>query len=77
MPTITINRPARSPRALPEHARVSLLHDFPDVGLNAGATGTVVFVYEGGANYEVEFLDGKKRPVVLTVEAGDIALLEE
>lgn len=77
MPTMTINRPAGSPCVLPEHARVRLLHDFPDDCLKVGATGTIVFVYEGGADYEVEFLEGKKRPVVLTVEVGDIALLEE
>lgn len=77
MPTMTINRPAGRPSALPEHARVRLLHDFPDVGLKAGAAGTIVFVYDGGVDYDVEFLEGQKRPIVLTVEAGDIALLEE
>ena len=77
MPTMTTSRPSGSASALPEHARVRLLRAFPDVGLAGGATGTIVFVYEGGEDYEVEFLEGKSRPVVLTVEASDVALVEE
>lgn len=59
------------PAALPEHSRVRLLRAVPKAGLAKGAEGTIVHVYEEGG-YEVEFLGGLKRPVVLTLEADEI-----
>lgn len=40
---------------------VVLETDLPEYGLKAGDIGTVVFVYEGGKGFEVEFvtLDGE------------------
>lgn len=45
---------------------VVLITDLPEHGLKAGDLGTVVFVHEGGAGYEVEFmtLDGETIAVV-------------
>ncbi len=60
-----------SPTALPEHSRVRLLRAMPKVDLTKGAEGTIVHVYEEGG-YEVEFLSGLTRPVVLTLEADEI-----
>lgn len=57
--------------ALPEHSRVRLLRAEPKAGLAKGAEGTIVHVYEEGG-YEVEFIRGLKRPVVLTLEADEI-----
>lgn len=39
-----------------EHAVVRLRADRTDDGLVAGASGAVVHVYEGGEDYEVEFI---------------------
>ncbi|MBI4569393.1 MAG: DUF4926 domain-containing protein [Planctomycetes bacterium] len=44
-------------------------------GIKTGAAGTIVHVYEGGAGYEVEFIEGRKRPSVLTLAALDLELL--
>ncbi len=60
-----------TPAALPEHSRVRLLRAMPKVGLSKGAEGTIVHVYEEGG-YEVEFLGGLKRPVVVNLEADEI-----
>lgn len=40
---------------IPEHDRIVLTCDLPEIGLRAGDIGTVVHVYAGDA-YEVEFL---------------------
>ena len=64
------------PAALPEHSRVSLLRALPKVGLPKGAEGTIVHVYEEGG-YEVEFITGLTRPVVLTLEADEIEGLKD
>lgn len=60
-----------------EHAVVRLCHDLSAEGLKVGDTGTVVHVYEGGAGYEVEFIHGRSRPKLLTVEPEDIELVEK
>jgi hypothetical protein len=60
-----------NPAALPEHGRVRLLRARTKAGLPKGAEGTIVHVYEEDG-YEVEFIAGLKRPVVLTLEADEI-----
>lgn len=77
MPAVITNRPSGHPGALPEHARVRLLHDVPKAGVRAGETGAIVHVYGDGEGYEVEFIKGRERPVVLTVEAADVEAAEE
>jgi hypothetical protein len=49
-----------------EHDRVILTSALPEHGLEPGDVGVVVFVHEGAAAYEVEFvtLDGKTAAVV-------------
>jgi len=49
-----------------ENDTVVLNDDVPEYGLQAGDIGTVVFVYEGGAGYEAEFVtpDGQTVAVV-------------
>jgi len=63
---------AQDTESIPEHAVVQLLRDLPEEGLKAGETGTVVHVYNEGAAYEVEFISGRNRPKLATVEPGDI-----
>lgn len=70
MPTIKETDLA-NPTVLPEHSAVRLLRSAPKAGLSKGAEGTIVHVYEEGG-YEVEFLGGLKRSVVLTLEADEI-----
>ena len=41
------------PDALLEHSRVRLRRAVPQDGLEAGAKGAVVHVYDGGVGYEV------------------------
>jgi regulator of RNase E activity RraA len=77
MRTITTKRSTGSPSALQEHARVRLLRPFDDANLAAGAMGTVEFVYNDGEGYAVEFIEGRSRPVVITVDAADIALAKK
>lgn len=55
----------------PEHSRVRVCRDFPDDGVACGEEGTIVYVYEDGG-YEVEFLAGRDRPAVVTVENEDV-----
>jgi hypothetical protein len=52
-----------------ELSMVEVTVDVPRHGLAAGALGTIVYVHEGGAAYEVEFArpDGAS---VVTLEAG-------
>ncbi len=73
MPTIQETELVSS-AALPEHSRVCLLRAMPKAGLSKGAEGTIVHIYEEGG-YEVEFVSGLKRPVVLTLEADEIEAL--
>jgi hypothetical protein len=77
MTAAPVSAPPNAPSApLPEHAIVRLRHALKADGLKAGATGTIVHVYEGGAGYEVEFVSGSKRPKIVTVEPADIELTE-
>lgn len=56
---------------------VALTHDLPDHGLKAGDVGRVVFVYDAGEGFEVEFLAGDGSTLaVLTLESEDIRPLE-
>lgn len=52
---------------------VILAEDLPEKGLREGDVGTLVFVHEGGAAYEVEFvtLDGETVGVV-TLQAAQV-----
>ena len=53
-----------------EHERLVLTSDLPEYGLEAGDVGTVVYVYQGGQAYEVEFFTlGGETAAVATVEA--------
>ena len=53
--------------------RVVLTSNQHELGLEAGDIGTVVFVYDGGRGYEVEFftLDGETYAVT-TLMAADV-----
>ena len=57
--------------ALPEHTRIRLRHGLPKAALAKGAAGTIVHVYEQGG-YEVEFIAGRTRPLVLTLEPAGV-----
>lgn len=61
---------------MPEHTVVSLRRDLSEDGMKAGAKGTIVHVYEGGAGYEVEFTRSGGIPKVVTVESADIEAAE-
>lgn len=63
--------------ALWEHSRVRLRKAVPQHGLEEGAKGTVVHVYDEGAGYEVEFVAGRKTPAVATLEPDDLEPLPE
>ncbi len=52
---------------------VVLEKDLPEKKLQAGATGTVVFVYEKGQKFEVEFSELENEPFpIVTLRADDI-----
>lgn len=56
--------------------RVRLRKDRPEDGLAAGAEGTVVLVYPGGRDVEVEFLDDDGWTVaVCTIGLGELVPL--
>ena len=56
-----------------EHSLVVLDCDPDHKKLNRGDVGTIVHVYQNGAAYEVEFVDGGGATVALiTVDAGDV-----
>lgn len=56
---------------------VRLRRDRPEDGLAAGAKGTVVLVYPGGRDYEVEFLDDEGWTIaVCTVSADEVVPTE-
>ena len=46
---------------------VALLSDWPEEGLRAGQTGTVVYVHQGGEAFEVEFILAPRKSVVATI----------
>lgn len=75
-PVASISTTSRSGRPAPldEHSVVRVLRDFRAASVSAGETGTIVHVYEDGG-YEVEFLNGRERPAVVTVEAADVEAL--
>lgn len=50
---------------LNEYDRVYLRHPLDEYALPAGATGTVVVVYQNPAGYEIEFCDGDGVPIAL------------
>lgn len=66
-----IHEAVPSADALPELARVRLRRAVTEVGLAEGTEGTIVHVYEDGG-YEVEFIAGRKRPAVITLEIADV-----
>ena len=49
-----------------EHDSVALTRDLPAEGLVKGDVGTVVHVYEGGAAYEVEFMNYEGETIAVT-----------
>ena len=68
------SRGSHGPARLEEHSVVRVVRAFRAEGVRAGETGTIVHVYENGG-YEVEFLDTRTRPVVVTVEEADVEAL--
>ena len=57
---------------------VALTRAFPEEKLEAGDTGTVVMIHDGGRGYTVEFMTFSGETLgVLTLEAGDIRPLAE
>lgn len=54
---------------------VALMRSMPDLGLDAGQTGTVVHVHGAGKAFEVEFPLDAGRSVVETIEARDLLKL--
>jgi len=50
---------------LAEHSLVVLTRDIPESGLYAGDVGAIVHIYEQGAAYEVEFVDGDGTTIAL------------
>ncbi len=58
---------------LKEHDRIILTSDIPDGGLKAGDVGTIVYVYEKGKAFEIEFLalDGHTAAIA-TVAASQV-----
>jgi len=52
---------------------VSLTEDLPEHGLQSGDVGAVVFVYDEGAAYEVEFVTFEGETIaVVTVRADQV-----
>lgn len=52
---------------------VVLTRDAPELGLHSGDVGTIVHVYEEGAAYVVEFVDGDGTTIALmTLESTDV-----
>jgi hypothetical protein len=60
-------------KEIQEYEKVVFTVDLPEYHIAAGDVGTVVFIHQGGAGYEIEvfFLDGQTLDVV-TVEAGQV-----
>jgi hypothetical protein len=56
-----------------EYDLAVLTRPLPEHGLEAGDVGAIVFVYEAGKAYEVEFVAGSGATIALvTLHAGDI-----
>jgi hypothetical protein len=55
---------------------VTLVRDLPEEGLPAGQAGTVVFVHDGGAAFEVEFMISPRHSVVATVDRDHLLKLK-
>ncbi|MDT0632048.1 DUF4926 domain-containing protein [Rubrivirga sp. S365] len=56
-----------------ELGTVVLAHDLPDLGLEEGDVGAVVYVYDGGRAVEVEFVSGSGATVAVeTLRASDV-----
>lgn len=64
-------------KTIREHDSVVLLRDLPDENLVAGETGVVVYLYDNGHAYEVQFPNpaGTPRYLVATIEAHDLLKL--
>lgn len=62
-------QPAPWKGAVTEHDRVRLTEDVIEDGekISRGSEGAVVSVYRGGEGYAVEFVAGRKHPLVITV----------
>lgn len=54
-----------------EHQTVVLLEDNPEGDLQKGDIGAIVFVYENGKAYEVEFVSGDSKPIALLTLTAD------
>jgi hypothetical protein len=54
-----------------EHQTVVLLEDNPEGDLQKGDIGAIVFVYENGKAYEVEFVSGDGKPIALLTLTAD------
>ena len=65
-------------KTIREHDTVALLHDLPDTPLIAGDVGVIVYVYDNGHAYEVEFPNpgGHPRFLVETVEVANVLKLQ-
>ncbi len=55
---------------------VALLSDRPEEGLGAGQTGTVVFVHDDQAAFEVEFMRNSGKSIVTTAERAELLKLK-
>ncbi len=55
---------------------VALLSDRPEEGLSAGQTGTVVFVHDDKAAFEVEFMCHSGKSIVTMVRREDLLKLK-
>ena len=55
---------------------VALVRPLAEEGLPAGQAGTVVYVHDGGAALEVEFILEPRRSLVATVERGQLLKLK-
>lgn len=64
-------------KTIREHDGVVLLRDLADENLVAGETGVVVYAYENGHAFEVQFPNpsGSPRYLVATIEAPDLLKL--
>jgi|GEM_PF-2534032 len=64
-------------RKINEHDGVVLLRDHPEEDVVAGETGVVVYVYDNGGAFEVQFPNpsGSPRYIVATIPAEDLLKL--
>lgn len=64
------------PPSLPDLTWVTATRDLADPRIKTGTVGGVVYIYAGGAGYEVEFFDAEDQTIsVETVELLDVAPL--